>query len=89
MLKRRFPCLAMGMHYRLNKIQDITIACCILHNFIKEEKEMNSTNANPIAEQEREFQIHIGNQLQNAQQIQRQNVELRTQNFLINNYFTQ
>lgn len=33
-LKRKFPCLALGMRFRRNKVQDVVIACCVLYNFV-------------------------------------------------------
>lgn len=33
LLKKRFPCLAIGLGFRkLSKIQDVIVACCVLHN---------------------------------------------------------
>lgn len=84
-LKRRFPCLALGMHYRLAKIQDVIVSCCILHNMILQETEMNRTV--PIVDDERNFQRGIGGQLLLAQQNEQGDIPLRTQDFLINNYF--
>ncbi|XP_066317791.1 uncharacterized protein [Miscanthus floridulus] len=34
-LKMRFPILRTGAHYPVNKQVDITVACCVLHNFIR------------------------------------------------------
>jgi hypothetical protein len=34
-LKMRFPILKTGSHYPVNKQIDISIACCVLHNFIR------------------------------------------------------
>jgi hypothetical protein len=33
-LKKRFPILRTGSHYPVNKQVDISVACCVLHNFI-------------------------------------------------------
>lgn len=56
-LKRRFPCLALGMNYRLEKVQDVIISCCILHNMILQETEVNRKD--PIEHDERNFQRAI------------------------------
>jgi hypothetical protein len=34
-LKKRFPILRTGSHYPVNKQFDISVACCVLHNFIR------------------------------------------------------
>ena len=34
-LKMRFPILKTGSHYPVNKQVDISVACCVLHNFIR------------------------------------------------------
>lgn len=34
-LKMRFPILRTGSHYPVNKQVDISVACCVLHNFIR------------------------------------------------------
>lgn len=81
-LKRKFPCLAIGMHFRLNKVQDIIVSCCILHNLIRSEN--HNIIVPPIENHEIEMQTEISRRLVIAQQNSRQ---LRTQNFLINEHF--
>ena len=34
-LKMRFPIMRTGAHYPVNKQVDISVACCVLHNFIR------------------------------------------------------
>lgn len=75
-LKKRFPCLAIGMFFNLAKLQDIVVSCCILHNMLICEKEIET----PIEEDETQHQINIGQQLDAA------NVA-HIQNFLIENFF--
>lgn len=79
-LKRRFPCLAIGMHFNLNQIQDVIVACCILHNFIKES---NTDDAIPVQQNEINLQMEISEHLDHVQQGRR----TRIQDFLIDNYF--
>lgn len=82
LLKRRFACLSIGMHYQLNKVQDIIVACCILHNMITQEN--NATRNDPITNEELDFQAEIGARLRANQG---RNQQLHTRNFLIDNYF--
>lgn len=65
LLKRRFPCLDIGMHFHLNKMQDIIVACCILHNIIICEKNVD----NNVTQPEIDFQGNLGQQLIDAQQL--------------------
>lgn len=87
-LKRRFPCLALGMHYSLDYVQDIIIACCILHNKIN--RESRAENNDGIGREEIDFQMHVSEDLIAEQQVQQQlhpNRVLRIQDFLINSHF--
>lgn len=81
-LKKRFACLQFGMHFReLAKVQDIILACCILHNMCIDQNEHETNNDNDI-----QMQATIG-----ARYLQEYaaNQRLRIQNFLINYHFTQ
>lgn len=82
LLKRRFPCLQFGMHYRLNKVQDIVVACCILHNMVRMELGLNMTD--PIEENEIDVQIGIGAQLA---RVNENRPAVRIQDFLIDSHF--
>lgn len=83
LLKWRFPALQIGMHYNVAKVQDIIVACCIIHNMIQEEKAIEI--GNDIQEIEREFQRDMSEQL--AAVNQQRNRPMRIQDFLIENYF--
>lgn len=85
-LKRKFPCLAFGMHFRLSKVQDVVVACCVLYNITKSE---NDLNEDPVPQDEIDFQIETGRALRAAQQNQRaqQRTQQRTQQLLINQFF--
>lgn len=81
LLKKRFACMAVGMHYRLEKTQDVIVACCVLHNFIILENNVRAT----INQPEIDFQENMSDRLiatQNAQQR-----ELHMQQFLIDSFF--
>lgn len=80
-LKRRFPCLSEGMSFQRDKIQDVILACCILHNFILD-YEPNDTFM-PVEEEEIERKSEIGDDLERV----RQEGATTIQNFLINNFF--
>lgn len=80
-LKRRFPCLQMGMHVNVEKVQDIVVACCILHNMFLEYTVLEE----PIQEQEIEQQIEVSDQL--AEINQPGNRQMRIQDFLIQHFF--
>lgn len=82
-LKRRFPCLALGMRFKLNKVQDVIVACCVLHNFIQ----MENNAETPITQEELDLQMDIGERFIAAQQDERR--ELAIQRYLIDNYFNQ
>lgn len=87
-LKRRFPCLELGLHYPLEKVQDIIVACCILYNKIRQEN--HEEDVDPIRREEIEEQMRISDDLIVEQQALQQNAPnrlMRTQNFLINNHF--
>lgn len=91
-LKRRFPCLQLGMHFRLDKVQDVVVACCILKNFLAQEfnDDHHFEIIDPIGRHEIEFQMDISQNLLEEQQIHRQNHPnriMRIQDFLITNYF--
>lgn len=76
--KNLFGCLSKGFVLKSpEKVQDIIVACAILHNMLKEDDE-NVTNA------EIENQNHISRLYAQAQLA---NPLLRIQNFLIDNHF--
>lgn len=85
LLKRRFPCLAIGMHFELRKVQDIIVACCILHNFIRMETGANAND--PVREDEIDFQREISEEVFELQQNRPRNQFIRIRDFLIRNYF--
>lgn len=79
-LKKRFTCLHFGMQFReLAKVQDIILACCILHNMCVDRNEHETNNEMDIQRQTeigaRYVQEHAANQ------------RLRVQTFLINSHF--
>lgn len=80
-LKRRFPCLMLGMRFKLEKVQDVIVACCVLHNFLTMQNEL----AIPMHQDEIDRQMEIGEQLIAAQQEAR--AEIPNHRFLIENYF--
>lgn len=81
--KRVFACLGLGMRYKLEKSQDVILACAILHNFLIIEKELNVEN--PFGQQELEYQRNLSEQLVIARrEINRQ---LSVQRFLIDRHF--
>lgn len=80
-LKRQFPCLAIGIHFHLDKIQDIIIACCILHNYIIQES--NEVDQFPLRQNEINLQMRMSEELNRVQQ----NHQIRIQNYLIQNFF--
>lgn len=84
-LKERFACLSRGMAFRLNKVQDIILACCILHNLIKQEDTIILDR--PVEPNEMDLQAAIGRQLLFEQQNQRRGRERKIQSFLINSFF--
>lgn len=77
-LKERFQCLHRGLSYKLPKIQDVIVACCILHNFIKHDQMRT-----PIEPREINLQRAIERQFL----LTDENRQLRVQSYLINNYF--
>lgn len=79
--KRTFACLMLGMRYRLDKSQDVIVACSFLHNMLIMEKE---NNENPIDENAFEHQRNLSQQLHDAREINRL---LSVQRFLIERYF--
>lgn len=80
-LKRRFPCLLLGMRFRRDKVQDVVVACCVLHNFLLQ---ANGIVAE-IPRDEIDHQINVGEQLIAEQQESRR--EITTQHYLLTNYF--
>lgn len=85
LLKWRFPALQIGMHYEVEKVQDVIVACCILHNMVQEEKP--NENGNEIQEVERDFQRDISIRLAGVNH--QRNRPLRIQDFLVEHYFNQ
>lgn len=83
-LKRRFPCLGLGMRYRREKVHDVIVACCVLHNFMLLEEMAPMAEMN-IDANEIEVQRTLGNRLVEARQNSRR--EIPTKDFLIDNYF--
>lgn len=79
-LKERFLCLHRGLNYKLPKMQDVIVACCILHNFIK-----NDQIPTPIEPHEIELQHQFERGFLLGQQ--NENGPLRIQNYLITHYF--
>lgn len=87
-IKRRFPCLSIGMAYKRDKVQDVIVACCILHNFILkhypqdifQNDELAMDIARPIEREEIERQLDICEEFEQSQAIS-------IQDFLINRYF--
>lgn len=84
-LKERFPCLSKGMSNRLTKVQDVIVACCILHNMIREENILNPRQQ--IEQHEIDFQREIARQLATARQNRPRNDRMKISSFLIQNYF--
>lgn len=91
-LKKKFPCLSLGMSYKREKIQDVIFACCILYNFVRKHSpqdfidDMIDGDMNierPIEREEIDIQNEICNQLEIAQQAQPMSI----QQFLLDNYF--
>lgn len=80
LLKRRFPCLFLGLDFKLQKVQDVIIACCILHNMLLVE---GDGNVNDILREEIDFQDDIAMRFQLQQQVG----QMTIQNFLIYNHF--
>lgn len=80
-LKRRFPCLALGMRFRREKVQDVVVSCCVLYNFLLDADAIEIE----IPQDEIDHQMDVGEQLIAEQQEARG--EIRTQNFLLANYF--
>lgn len=82
-LKRRFPCLMLGIRYRVEIVQDVIVACCVLHNFLL------AKNATPtqIDEDEIDHQMEVGEGLIAAQQEIRR--EISNRRYLIDSYFNE
>lgn len=81
-LKRVFPCLAIGMRFKLEKSQDVIVACCILYNFKKNSEAGADAE---IAQEERDMANNASQQLiveRNAS-----NRYLSVQKFLIEKHF--
>lgn len=70
----------MGMHLKLNKVQDIIVACCVLHNIARYEE----GRIDPPNEEQIDVQIRVAAQLDDYQHAHR---KTRIQDFLIENYF--
>lgn len=83
-LKRKFPCLKYGMRFKLEKTQDVIVACCILYNMIKSTENLNENQQ--FDEDDINFQRQIGRRLIGNQN-QRRNRHLQTHEFLIDQYF--
>lgn len=79
-LKRRFPCLQLGLNFKLDKVQDVIVACCILYNMLVLEE---NGNINDVEREEIAFQNEIALQFHLQQQIQPMSI----QDFLISNHF--
>lgn len=79
-LKRRFPCLALGLDFKLDKVQDVIVACCILYNMLLLEE--NDT-VNDVERDEIGLQNDIALRFHLQQQIQ----QMTIQDFLISNHF--
>lgn len=82
-LKRRFPCLALGLDIGLEKVQDVIVACCILYNMLLLETNENANDV--VFREEIEFQDDVAMRLDLERQIQ----PMTIQNFLISNHFDQ
>lgn len=80
-LKRRFHCLEKGMQFHINKIQDIIVACCVLHNMIISEMQQTPN----IDQDEIDRQTNLSLELAAAQDAIRD--ELHIREFLINSHF--
>lgn len=63
-LKMRFPILRTGSHYPVNKQVDISVACCVLHNFIRlHNGDMQwPTNSNDELDPEQIVEVPSGDQ---------------------------
>lgn len=83
-LKRRFPCLALGMRFKLNRLQDVIVACCILHNFIIMEDELHEVDQ--AAQEEIDVQEMLSHQLEMSRQ---NNRNQSIQDFVIESHFNQ
>lgn len=81
-LKRKFPCLAIGLDFKLDKVQDVIVACWILYNMLHLEE---NQDVNDIYREEIEFQDDVAMQLD----LERQNQPISIQNYLIVNHFNQ
>lgn len=82
-LNRRFPCLMLGMRYRVEKVQDVIVACCVLNNFIL----MENATPTQIDVDEINHQMDVGEGLIAAQQEVRR--EISNRSYLIDNYFNE
>lgn len=78
-LKRMFPCLLI-LEYKLAKVQDVIVTCCILYNMMKMEQTVENPN-----QAERDIQSDIGERLIAARHNQRNPIHPR--DFLIQNHF--
>lgn len=66
-IKRQFACLQKGFECKLEKVQDVVVACCVCYNMIK----MDQPNQNEPTQEERDFQTNIGARLIAAREGQR------------------
>lgn len=82
-LKRKFPCLALGLDIGLERVQDVIVACCILHNILRLETNENANYM--VSREEIEFQDDVAVRLG----LERQNQPITIQNILISNHFHQ
>lgn len=82
-LKNRFNCLSFGMRFReVAKVQDIIIACCILHNMcIENEDDFIQQSVNDIQKQMEIGELYIRSRALNQR--------LKAHQFLINNHFNE
>lgn len=81
-LKRKFPCLALGLDFNLNAVQDVITACCILYNMLIVEGDNDTID---VHREEIEFQDDVAIRFDLQQQAQQMSI----QNFLISNHFNE
>lgn len=82
-IKKMLPCLKLGMRFKLNKVQDVIAAGCIVYNIAK----MENLNGNEPNEDEINLQNQIGRRLIEAQRNQPENRRIKTRKFLIDHHF--
>lgn len=83
-LKRRFPVLSTGMGIQVEKVQDVIVACCILHNIAVVERD---PEARPVPHEFESVHDTINRQPEQEQLNDRGINNIR--HYLVNNYFAE